>query len=136
VRIFLDANILFSAARTDGADKTLAGPVRSRGHELWPMSTSSRKRGAIWPQKLPTALASWIAVAARIEIGGLIASSALLPDTMVLPEKDRPILAAAIHHRCDILVTGDRTHFGSLYGKTIRGVSVLSPAMLAEKVLG
>ena len=42
----------------------------------------------------------------------------------------------AIRHHCDILVTGDRTHFGQLYGKTIQGVSVLSPAMLAETVLG
>ncbi|MDO8813104.1 MAG: hypothetical protein Q7J38_13895 [Gallionella sp.] len=53
-----------------------------------------------------------------------------------LPEKDRPILAAAIFHHCDILVTGDRTHFGQLYGKEIQGVSVLSPAMLAWVVLG
>jgi hypothetical protein len=53
-----------------------------------------------------------------------------------LPEKDRPVLAAAINHHCDILVTGDRTHFGPLYGKIIQGVSVLSPAMLAETVLG
>jgi predicted nucleic acid-binding protein len=52
-----------------------------------------------------------------------------------LPEKDRPVLAAAIHHRCDMLVTGDRTHFGQLYGKTIRGVTILSPAMLAEVAL-
>jgi hypothetical protein len=85
--------------------------------------------------KAPNGLPVLAAMAARIRIGGLIAGSALLPDAMVLPEKDRPVLAAAIHHRCDILVTGDRTHFGALYGKTIRGVTVLSPAMLAESVL-
>jgi hypothetical protein len=28
-----------------------------------------------------------------------------------------------------------RTHFGPLYGATIRGVTVLSPAMLAESAL-
>ncbi|MBI5439062.1 MAG: hypothetical protein HY936_08995 [Nitrosomonadales bacterium] len=64
------------------------------------------------------------------------ADNSLLPDTFNLPEKDRTVLAAAVRHHCDILVTGDRTHFGQLYGKTIRGVSVLSPAMLAETVLG
>jgi len=36
---------------------------------------------------------------------------------------------------CDILVTGDRIHFGPLYEKSIQGVTVLSPAMLAETVL-
>jgi hypothetical protein len=75
-------------------------------------------------------------MSARVKIGGPLASRTLLPDTIILPEKDRPVLAAAIHHHCDILVTGDRTHFGPFYGKTIQGVSVLSPAMLAEAVLG
>ena len=75
-------------------------------------------------------------MATRTKIGGLFAGGNPLPETMVLPDKDRPILAAAIHHRCDILVTGDRTHFGSLYGKAIRGVRVMSPAMLADAVLG
>ncbi len=75
-------------------------------------------------------------MAGRIKIGGMSAGDSLLQDTVNLPEKDRPILTAAIHHHCDTLFTGDRTHFGQLYGKTIQGVSVLSPAMLAETVLG
>jgi hypothetical protein len=45
-----------------------------------------------------------------------------------LPLKDAPILAAAVQARCDVLVTGDRTHFGPLSGRRLRGVQVLSPA--------
>ena len=52
-----------------------------------------------------------------------------------LPEKDRPVLAAAIRLRCDALVTGDRTHFGKLYGVTIEGVAIHSPQSLAEAAL-
>jgi hypothetical protein len=49
-----------------------------------------------------------------------------------LPEKDRPVLAAAIRQRCDVLVTGDRTHFGAGYGKAFGGVVIHSPRSLAE----
>ena len=49
-----------------------------------------------------------------------------------LPDKDRPVLDAAIHLRCDALLTGDRTHFGASYGKTFGGVMIHSPRSLAE----
>ncbi len=35
MRIFLDANILFSAARADGAVRQLLALCEDRGHELW-----------------------------------------------------------------------------------------------------
>ncbi|MCX6964389.1 MAG: hypothetical protein NTW41_03440 [Verrucomicrobia bacterium] len=41
----------------------------------------------------------------------------------LLPEKDRPVLASAIQHRCQVLLTGDKNHFGRLYGQTIAGVT-------------
>ena len=55
-----------------------------------------------------------------------------LEASLPLPVKDRPVLAAAIHQSCDALVTGDRTHFGALYGRTIHGVTIHSPRSLAE----
>ena len=136
MRIFLDANILFSAARTDGAIRQLLALAEAAGHELWADAYVFEEARRNLATKIPGGLPVLAAMAARIKIGGLLASGTLLPETTVLPEKDRPVLAAAIHHRCDILVTGDRSHFGPLYGKTIRGVTVLSPALLAEAVLG
>ena len=135
MRVFLDANILFSAARADGAIRQFLALTEAAGHELWADAYVFEEARRNLAAKDPDGLSVLEAMAARIKIGGLLASGTLLPDTVVLAEKDRPVLAAAIHHRCDILVTGDRIHFGSLYGKTIRGVSVLSPAMLAETVL-
>lgn len=44
-----------------------------------------------------------------------------------LPMKDAPIMAAAVLCGSDLLVTGDRLHFGHLFGKTLEGVRVLSP---------
>lgn len=136
MRVFLDANVLFSAARADGAVRHLLALCESAGHELWADAYVLEEARRNLAAKSPGGLVVLEAMAARIQVRGLIAGSALLPETMALPEKDRPVLAAAIHHRCDVLVTGDRTHFGLLYGTTIRGVSILSPAMLAEKILG
>jgi len=45
------------------------------------------------------------------------------------------VSAAAIGARCDALMTGDRTHFGSGYGKRCGGVAVHSPRSLAELLI-
>ena len=45
-----------------------------------------------------------------------------------LPEKDIPILAAAVRARSTHLLTGDLKHFGHLMQKTVEGVLVLRPA--------
>ena len=53
----------------------------------------------------------------------------------VLPEKDRPILAAAIGSGSEWLMTGDRQHFGNLYGIEIGGVEVLSPTEVLRRLV-
>ena len=50
-----------------------------------------------------------------------------LPDGIELPEKDRPILLAAIACQATHLLTADKQHFGAHSGKTIEGVLVLPP---------
>jgi hypothetical protein len=45
-----------------------------------------------------------------------------------LPEKDIPILLAAIEARSTHLITGDLRHFGPYFGKRLAGILVLSPA--------
>jgi hypothetical protein len=62
-------------------------------------------------------------------------ADAALEATLPLPEKDRPVLAAAIRHGCAALVTGDRSHCGKLYGKMLHGVAIHSPRSLAEALL-
>ena len=44
-----------------------------------------------------------------------------------LPDKDRPILLAAVSAGATHLLTGDFRHFGPYYGKRIEGVLVLPP---------
>lgn len=136
MRIFLDANILFSAARADGAVRQFLALTEAAGHELWGDAYVFEEARRNLAAKAPGGLPVLDAMAARVKIGGLRGGGIALPELSALPEKDRPVLAAAINHHCDVLVTGDRSHFGALYGKAIRGVRVMSPAMLAELVLG
>lgn len=51
-----------------------------------------------------------------------------LPAGIALPAKDVPILLAAIDSGAEYLLTGDKDHFGKYYGQEIDGVTVLRPA--------
>ena len=44
-----------------------------------------------------------------------------------LPANDRPILAAAVACGADLLVAGDRRHFGPLFGVTAGRTAIASP---------
>ena len=48
-------------------------------------------------------------------------------ETIELPEKDLPIILAAIAAEATHLITGDITHFGQYYGEKVGGVLVLAP---------
>jgi hypothetical protein len=63
----------------------------------------------------------------RVRIAGESAL-VLLPPDVVLPDKDRPILVGAVAAGATHLITGDRKHFGALYGRTVAGVLVVPPA--------
>lgn len=57
-----------------------------------------------------------------------------LPAGIALPAKDVPILLAAIDSGAKYLLTGDKDHFGKYYGQVIDGVTVLRPvAYLASR---
>jgi uncharacterized protein len=51
-----------------------------------------------------------------------------LPRGIALPEKDVPILLAAIEAGATHLLTGDIRHFGSYFGKKIEGIQIMLPA--------
>ncbi len=69
----------------------------------------------------------------RISIAAVVRDAAL-EAALPLPEKDRPVLAAAIRSACAVLVTGDKTHFGALYGTSIHGVTIHSPRSLVKAI--
>ena len=134
MRIFLDANVLFSAAKSDGAIRQLLAILAKQGRTLCADGYVIEEARRNLTTKFPASASYLDDLMARVELIPILAGPADQP-TYGLAEKDRPVMAAAITGRCDILVTGDKTHFGPLHGRRIEGVEVLSPAMLAAKVL-
>ena len=132
MRVFLDANVLFSAAKSAGAVRELLRRLDAAGHALCADAFVVGEARRNLTAKGPAAIAALDVVLAATEVGPYRPDR--LPDEVatLLHEKDRPVLAAAIRMGCDALVTGDRRHFGALYGRRILGVTVHSPRSLAE----
>jgi predicted nucleic acid-binding protein len=131
MRVFLDANILFSAAKSPGAIRQLVGQIPIRGHECVADEYVIAEARRNLEQKFPAALSDFenlLCAISRLASPPALSAPSL---DLLLPEKDRPVLASAIQHRCQALLTGDKTHFGRLYGQTIAGVSIYSPQDLA-----
>ena len=125
-RVFLDANVLFSAAYTP--DSRLRALWSLAGVELVTseFALEEARRNLLVHQ--PGGIALLEELAARMTITSGLPAKSALPRGLPLAEKDRPILAAAVAVACTHLLTGDTRHFGGLYGKEIHGVRVLTPA--------
>ena len=125
MRIFLDANILFSAARSVGAIRFLVHALHAAGHVLVAdeyVATEARRNIA---SKSEADCQAYLQnLLSQIEISAAHFPANAHAAVQWLPEKDRPVLMAAIALRCDALVTGDRTHFGMGYGQTFDGVTI------------
>jgi predicted nucleic acid-binding protein len=137
VRLFLDANVLFAAAHSpNGRARALfrlaeAGCCTLLASEH---AISEARRNLLL--KSPQGSAELDGLLARL---GRVAEagprSVAKAGERGLPDNDAPILAAAVAAGADLLVTGDRTHFGHLFGTEIGGVRVVSLAQGLEVVL-
>lgn len=128
MRIFTDANVLFAAAIGAEGRSALLFLLAEHGRcELLasPHAVTEARRNL--EARYPDAVG-------RLEhLLGIASVVSEAPSSVVvrarrwgLPEEDAPILAAAIISRADVLVTGDRKHFGPLFDRTVGGVKVLS----------
>ena len=137
MRLFLDANILFSAAHSENSHAyvlvrfaeagycVILGSPHAIGEATRNLELKSRNfhgrlarilRRIERVPEAPAELVQWAAANG-------------------LPAKDAPILAAAAHARADLLVTGDRRDFGPLFGITLHGVRIATLGDAVELVL-
>ena len=136
MRLFLDANVLFAAAISpEGRVRAVFRLAEAGLAELVtsPHAVLEARRNvqAKFPNSV-TSLDSLLKAVREVKEANL---ELLTWSSCHLPAKDAPILAAAISSASDILVTGDKRHFGRYYEKELRGVLVLSPAETLNKLL-
>lgn len=135
MRIFLDANVLFSASKSAGAIRQLIRALQAADYVLVAdeyVATEARRN--IAGKANADSQAHLQTLLSQIEVSAAHYSASAQSAVIWLPEKDRPVLMAAIALRCDALLTGDRTHFGAGYGQTFDGVTIYAPAQLAMAV--
>jgi predicted nucleic acid-binding protein len=129
-RVFLDANVLYSAAYLERSG--LARLWTLDDVELLSSAYAIEEARRNLTKDRPETLARLKLLAAAIST--VDAPQGLkLPDKILLDSKDQPILLAAIHAKAGYLLTGDARHFSHLYGKRIEGVLVLRPAHYFER---
>lgn len=122
-RVFLDANVLFSAAyRPDSGVRRLWG-LSGLTLITSTYAAEEARRNLDRPEQAQ-ALEQLLAAVELVPEP----DPDLAPESAGLPEKDRPILAAAIAVGATHLLTGDLRHFQHLLGRRIAGVRVLRPA--------
>lgn len=137
MKLFLDANVIFSAAHRDaGNAHTLVALARAErctlqvsAHALHEARRNLALKSSAYERRLAEALSTIDLVPE--------APAALVQWARDegLPLKDAPILAAAVQAGADGLVTGDRRDFGRYFGRTLRGVQVVTPAQALGWVL-
>jgi uncharacterized protein len=57
----------------------------------------------------------------------------IIPPLITLHPKDQPILAAALQAKANYLITGDIQHFGKYFSKDIHGMIICPPASYIKK---
>lgn len=129
MRVFLDANVLFSAAyREVGSTRVFFSLADAGACELVSSAYAAEEARRNIRAKHPERASDLESLIGRIALCPEPTSATLAwATTHGLPPKDAPILAAAVDAHCHLLVTGDRAHFGSLFGRRLRRTVVVLP---------
>ena len=130
MRVFADANVLFSAADPASATRILLDALFAHAtvvvnEHVW---EEARRNIAM---KRPGLANSLEELKPHLHF-----SSKIRPvENCRLPADDQPVLEGAVAARCSHLWTGDKRHFGHLYGETVSGSQVVPATVLADELI-
>ena len=130
MRVFLDANILFSASLPNSHLAEFLGELQHHAVLLTNAYAAAEAERNI-TAKQPTRVAAHKKLVASLARVPLL----VFDPGVTLADKDRPILCGAISGSADYLLTGDKRDFGRLFGKTVRGVKVVNVQMLLAELV-
>ena len=129
MRIFLDANILFSASLPHSRMRLFLDLLFDQAGCLtneYAIEEARRNLSA----KFPESVKRLERLAKQCELISRLATDL----EIALPLKDQPIFGGAVAGSATHLLTGDERAFGKFWGQTIQGVKIVSPRMLATEL--
>lgn len=126
MKIFLDANVVFSACNENSNIHRFIKLVSAKHQLITSQYAFEEARRNIELKR-----SQWIAGLEIISSLVVVVADARLIIDVNLADKDKPILGAAIAHKCDYLLTGDKKDFGHLFGVTLEKVTVIDYLTLA-----
>ena len=129
MRIFLDANILFSATQPHSRMRAFLEVLFDRADCLTNAYAVEEARRNL-ELKFPEGLKALERLTRQCEIVSQLVTGL----DVELPLKDMPILGGAIAGHATHLLTGDEKDFGKFWGKMVQGVKIVSPKMLVQEL--
>jgi predicted nucleic acid-binding protein len=122
-KIFLDANVLFSAAYQPSSGLLKFWKLKNVKliTSTYALEEALRNLDRTIQQKRLKELMTSVDIIEDVSKTGI-------PKSVTLPKKDQPILAAALKAKANYLITGDIRHFGKYYSKTISGIKIIPPS--------
>lgn len=122
--LFLDANILFSAAYRENSRLLMFWQIKSVNLVSSAYAVEEARRNldiSFQKERLDKLLTRLTQILPHhVDLD--------LPKDVEIREKDKPILLSAISAKADFLITGDVRDFGKFYGKKIGGVTIIPPS--------
>lgn len=124
-RVFLDANILFSAAYRPDAGLRRLWELPEVVLVTSAYAVEEARRNLDTPKQL----ADLEQLLRAVRVTDTAPRERPLSPQVRLPEADRLILLSAIDARATHLLTDDIRHFGRYYGRVVEGVRILPPGV-------
>jgi len=129
-RVFLDANIIFFIAYgSPGLERLIALAKKAKYELIASQYVIEEAKRNLDRREQHDALKRLLS-----DVRVVPEADPALPCPIALPDKDRPVLMAALACQADYLITGDITHFGKYYGEIIHGLRICTPRALSNAI--